>query len=184
MISCLNNAHLQLRLRQRVPISVYTTYIPDRSISSFPDLTVRPIHQSHNQVNSYRIDGRNSSTAFALSSGTIGAALAAALAVPIPGPTSGPSLHTDHIPAIALSYGVIKRPVPAIVSQLAHEASAEVCARLWEDWGYEDGTGKRIQLYTINVPLEEEPLRPENRKVCWTRLWRNAYGALFQATKA
>ena len=131
-------------------------------------------------------DGRNSSTAFALSSGTIGAALASALAVPLPGPAEGTSsLHTDHIPAIALSYGVIARPTPPPTVALAHETAVGIVNRLWNDWGYEGGTGgskRKIQLYTVNVPLKEEYLEKSNRKVCWTTMWRNSYGQLFKQT--
>jgi broad specificity polyphosphatase/5'/3'-nucleotidase SurE len=134
------------------------------------------------------LDGRNSSTAFALSSGTIGAALASALAVPLPGPADGsPSLHTDHIPAIALSYGVIARPTPPPAVLLAHETAVGIVDRLWNDWGYESGPGssrRKIQVYTVNVPLKEEYLEKNNRKVCWTTMWRNSYGQLFKSTTA
>jgi broad specificity polyphosphatase/5'/3'-nucleotidase SurE len=122
-----------------------------------------------------------------LSSGTIGAALAAAMSVPLPGPSSSTSsLHLDHIPAIAVSYGVITRPVPPIVTSLAHETAAEVCERLWNDWGYEQSSGsskRKVQLYTVNIPLKEDVLVKENRKICWTTMWRNYYGQLFKPTK-
>jgi tubulin--tyrosine ligase len=132
---------------------------------------------------SSQIDGRNSSTAFALSSGTLGAALAATLSIPLPGPSSGPSLHTDHIPCIAVSYGVVTRPVASRALELANDVSVDVCAKLWDDWGYEDDTGRRVQIYSINVPLVVEPLEKDRRKVCWTDMWRNAYGQLFKTTK-
>lgn len=127
-------------------------------------------------------DGRNSSTAFALSSGTLGAALAATLSVPVAGPSTGPSLHPDHIPSIAVSYGVVARPVPPGAIDLANEVAVDVCARLWEDWGYEDSEGRRVQIYSINVPLVPEVLEKEKRRVVWTNMWRNAYGQLFKAT--
>jgi len=122
-----------------------------------------------------------------LSSGTIGAALAAAMSVPLPGPSSQPSLHTDHLPAIAVSYGVIARPVPAEATRLAHEAAVEVCERLWNDWGLEQSSGdkkRKVQLYTVNIPLKEDVLVKENRRICWTTMWRNYYGQLFKPTKA
>jgi tubulin--tyrosine ligase len=109
------------------------------------------------------------------------------MSVPLPGPsTSTPSLHLAHIPAIAVSYGVIARPVPEIVSSLAHEAAVEVCERLWNDWGYEQSSGgqkRKVQLYTVNIPLQEDVLVKENRKMCWTTMWRNYYGQLFKPTK-
>ncbi|ORX36795.1 survival protein sure-like phosphatase/nucleotidase [Kockovaella imperatae] len=128
--------------------------------------------------------GRNCSTAFALSSGTLGAALAAALSIPIPGPsTSSISLHEHHIPAIALSYGVVERPVPDITTRLAHEVSLEVIERLWENWGHEDQGEKLVQVYSINVPLVESQLQKDKRRICWTSMRRNAYGQLFKSTQ-
>lgn len=131
--------------------------------------------------------GRNSSTAFSLSSGTLGAALAGALSVPIPGPSpSTSSLHTKHIPCIAVSYGVVARPVTPRTNSLAGEVATDVCRRLWEDWGWEGGSSssekRLVQVYSVNVPLIEEALLPEKRKICWTRMWRNTYGQLFKPT--
>ncbi|ORY32520.1 survival protein sure-like phosphatase/nucleotidase [Naematelia encephala] len=131
--------------------------------------------------------GRNSSTAFALSSGTLGAALAGALSVPLPGPTpSELSLHVEHIPCIAVSYGVVARPVPPKALEYSHDVAVDVCDRLWRNWGYEGEPGpsrRRVQIYSINVPIVEEALEPQNRKVVWTTMWRNAYGQLFKTTK-
>ena len=61
----------------------------------------------------------------------------------------------------------------------------DVCKRLWEDWGYEDaGPSRRpVQVYSVNIPLLEHVLELETRKVCWTSMWRNAYGGLFKSTK-
>jgi tubulin--tyrosine ligase len=112
--------------------------------------------------------------------------MAGALSVPIAGPDPDvPSLHIDHIPCIAVSYGVVTRPVSSLVMERAHDIAADVCERLWDDWGFEQGSeGKRpVQVYSVNVPLVEDALAPENIKVVWTRLWRNAYGRLFQKTK-
>lgn len=119
-------------------------------------------------------DGRNSSAAFALSSGTIGATLSSAL---------------SRYPSIALSYGVVTRPVSKKAIDLANSASVEIIRRLWHDWGsdatnfheHQGGHGPgRVQLYCVNVPLVEEHLEEANRKVVWTRLARNGYGQLFK----
>jgi tubulin--tyrosine ligase len=69
--------------------------------------------------------------------------------------------------------------------ELAHEVAVDVCRRLWEDWGYEGGSSSKrpVQVYTVNVPLIEDALAREKRKVCWTRMWRNSYGQLFKPTK-
>jgi tubulin--tyrosine ligase len=128
------------------------------------------------------LDGRNSSTAFALSSGTLGAAFAA--------PLSGTPADMNSkdpmkpIPAIAISYGIVKRPVPARVSEMAADVSVDICERLWRDWGYEDSARKRaVQVYSVNVPLVEEDLEVGKRKVVWTNLWRSTYGPLFKRSE-
>lgn len=117
-------------------------------------------------------DGRNSSTAFALSSGTIGAALAACMSRAGPSAPSGLS----QIPCLAISYGVVTRPVPARLFELAHDAAADVADRLWRDWGFEvdaSGQKKRVALYTVNVPLTDAALEPKNRTTCWADFWQN-----------
>ncbi|WOO77066.1 putative tubulin--tyrosine ligase PBY1 [Vanrija pseudolonga] len=130
--------------------------------------------------------GRNSSTAFALSSGTIGAALAGALSVPIPGPSLDvPSLHKEHMPCIAVSYGVVTRPVEDKTLELATDVAVDVCKALFDDWGHEGGDDRNpIQLYSVNIPLVESAITKENRKVCFTTMWRNTYGRLFKQTSA
>ncbi|WVQ82228.1 5'/3'-nucleotidase SurE [Cryptococcus sp. DSM 104549] len=133
--------------------------------------------------------GRNSSTAFALSSGTIGAALSGALSVPIPGPSDRPSLHTEHIPCIAVSYCVVTRPFTPRILELSANVAADVCKRLVDGWGEDeklpkaDGERERglVQIYSVNVPMVEDVLE-RGMPVCWTKLWRNAYGNLFKAT--
>ena len=160
-----------------------TIYIRDKSTSSSLGQIVSIQFLVERKADS-AIDGRNTSTAFALSSGTLGAALGAVLAVPIPGPSSQPSLHIDHIPAIALSYGVVKRPVDPNTIDLAHDGALDVCERLWNDWGNEDDEGHRVQVYSVNVPLVPDVLEKAKRKVVWTRMRRNAYGPLFQTTKS
>ncbi|WVQ72523.1 5'/3'-nucleotidase SurE [Cryptococcus sp. DSM 104548] len=129
--------------------------------------------------------GRNSSTAFALSSGTLGAALAASLSIPIPGPSSGPSLHETHIPSIAVSYGVVTRPVSPRLLDLATETAVDVCQKLFDNWEEDEGPGGKglVPIYSVNVPLVEANLEEGARKVCFTDMWRNAYGGLFKITK-
>ncbi|WVR07178.1 5'/3'-nucleotidase SurE [Kwoniella sp. DSM 27419] len=131
--------------------------------------------------------GRNSSTAFALSSGTLGAALAGALSVPVPGPSTGaPSLHKDHIPCIAVSYGVVTRPVTDHINEMATSAAVDVCERLYDDWGYDHdpNLGRHlVQIYSVNIPLVAEALEDANRKTVWTNMWRNSYGGLFKSTR-
>jgi hypothetical protein len=119
-------------------------------------------------------DGRNSSSAFAISSGTIGATLSSTF---------------SSYPSIALSYGVVTRPVPPHIIHLANDAAVDVCARLWADWGTDTHAqrvldkgkmGGKVQLYAVNLLLVEEFLKEENRKVMWTRIARNGYGQLFK----
>ncbi|CAD6889182.1 unnamed protein product [Tilletia controversa] len=144
--------------------------------------------------------GRNTGTAFALSSGTLGAALAGAL---------------SGVKSIAVSYGHFQRgsgpqrfavpsttsesesssaasvqnttepvktdpgaghivrspPAPQHVEQLATDLTVKIVKQLWEEW--EDG----VQCYSVNVPLSwtlEEP------KIYWTRMWENMYPKLFK----
>jgi hypothetical protein len=123
-----------------------------------------------------------------MSSGTLGAALAGSLSIPIVGPSSGPSLHETYIPCIALSYGVVTRPVPPYSLELATDIAVDICSRLWDDWGWEvasdgDGSRARVQVYSVNVPLVEEALREENRQVCWAKMWKSTYGRLFKVTE-
>lgn len=109
--------------------------------------------------------------------------MAGALAVPIPGPPGRESLHTTNMPCIAMSYGMVKRPVEESTLQLAHEIAVDVCKRLFDDWGYEeDDKARPVQVYTVNIPLVPEALTKENRRVCFTTMWRNAYGRLFNPT--
>ncbi|KIR53822.1 5'/3'-nucleotidase SurE [Cryptococcus gattii Ru294] len=131
--------------------------------------------------------GRNSSTAFALSSGTVGAALAATLSVPLPGPPApapGPPLHTEHVPCIALSYAVVARPVAPRLLALAAETAVDVCKRLFDNWAHDSAPGRagKVQLYSVNVPLVEQYLEKGSRKAVYTELWKNAYGSLFKPT--
>lgn len=119
--------------------------------------------------------GRNTGTAFALSSGTLGAALAASLA---------------GVRSIAISYGhfALNPPTladrsrakgpgidPVQLKELGAKANAlavELVQKLWSNWDNESDVG----CYSINVPLAETILQPE---VVWTRIWENRYGPLF-----
>lgn len=112
--------------------------------------------------------GRNSSAAFALSSGTIGAALSGAL---------------SGVRAIAVSYGTVKRPVPLELHEPAHSLSCRIIARLLASWPQQSSpsTGLTPDLYNINIPMVDE-LLPEHggMRVVWTHMWRNRYGRLFK----
>lgn len=110
--------------------------------------------------------GRNTSTAFALSSGTIGSAMAASL---------------SGIPSIALSFGFMtghKPPGDAIV-QGAILASCKLVSKLWEvGWGSGED---RIGVYSVNVPLVPE-MKEENVEVEFTTMARTSYQRLFKST--
>jgi hypothetical protein len=169
------------RLRLRARISHCTTCTQAKLTWLYQDRIVCLQFTSMDFQADLHIDGRNSSTAFALSSGTLGAALAAALSTPHAESSSSPA---RPIPAIAVSYGVVKRPCPPRAVELAHDVSVDVCERLWRDWGYEDAEKTRpVQVYSVNVPLVEEDLEAGKRKVVWTTMWRSTYGQLFKTTK-
>ncbi|KXN90003.1 putative tubulin--tyrosine ligase PBY1 [Leucoagaricus sp. SymC.cos] len=115
--------------------------------------------------------GRNTSAAFTLSSGTIGAALSSSL---------------SKIRSIALSYGTVAYPTPTSYHAPAHRLGCRVIEHLWHNWG-EDQYGLRdgeVDLYSINIPLIEGLLSQEGLKVCWTNIWRNTYGRLFKNVSA
>lgn len=65
--------------------------------------------------------GRNTSSAFAMSSGTVGAAMTASMA---------------SVPAVALSYGIFDRPVPPAILAKANEIACTVISKLceWHFW--------------------------------------------------
>lgn len=108
------------------------------------------------------------SAAFALSSGTIGAALASSL---------------SRCRSIAVSYGTVQRPVPPELFEPAHILASKIVQRLWQNWGAvaEDAPhSDEIDLYNVNIPMANSLLDKEGMRVLWTRIWRNAYGRLFK----
>ncbi|KZT74649.1 sure-like protein [Daedalea quercina L-15889] len=112
--------------------------------------------------------GRNSSAAFALSSGTIGAAMSASL---------------SRVRAIALSYGTVLRPTPTELHEPAHVLATKIIRHLWVNWGTDAGGGLRngeVDLYNVNIPVTMDLLKEESLRICWTSIWRNAYGRLFK----
>lgn len=118
-----------------------------------------------------RVTG-NTGTAFALSSGTLGAALAASLA---------------GVRSIAVSYGHFVANPPTLadrgdakgpglepgrlreVAHMANQLSVRIIQRLWAGWANESEVG----CYSINLPLSETLTQPE---IFWTRIWENRYG--------
>ncbi|KZW02412.1 sure-like protein [Exidia glandulosa HHB12029] len=106
--------------------------------------------------------GRNTSSAFSLSSGTIGAALSGAL---------------SNVRSIALSYGIFLKHTPRELHAPAHDLSVSIVRHLWEAWG--TTALPPAELYSINIPMIEALTGPEPLKVCWTRMWHSRYGRLF-----
>jgi tubulin---tyrosine ligase len=76
--------------------------------------------------------GRNSTTLFSLSSGTIGGAMEAA---------------TFRKRAVALSYAYFSSDVPVQIVDEASAVSVRVVEYLMSAWGHD------VELYTVNVPL-------------------------------
>ncbi|SNX87342.1 uncharacterized protein MEPE_06052 [Melanopsichium pennsylvanicum] len=119
--------------------------------------------------------GRNTGTAFALSSGTLGAALAGSLAgvksiaVSFGHFTANPPTFADR----SKSHGPGLEPseLRRIATQ-ASQFSASLIEKLYNNWHNEPYVG----TYSINVPLCETVYKPE---VLWTRIWENRYGPLF-----
>jgi len=114
--------------------------------------------------------GRNTSSAFSLSSGTIGAALSGSLA----GKRS-----------IAVSYGTFKGTKSRMYAKEANALAVKIIRRLWDDWG-KDSHGLRngeVDLYNVNLPMIPELTDPKGMDVVWTHVWRNSYGQLFKEVK-
>lgn len=105
--------------------------------------------------------------AFALSSGTIGAALSSAL---------------SKVRSVAISYGTVIHPTPETFHEPAHRLGARIISHLWENWGVDDGGLRQgeVDLYNVNIPMIEDLLSQDDLTVCWTRIWRNSYGRLFK----
>lgn len=79
--------------------------------------------------------GRNTSSSFSLSSGTLGAALDGAL---------------GGVPAIALSYGIFDRPIRDDIVAKANEIAVVIVKTLWEH-GF--GQASDADLYSVNIPV-------------------------------
>ncbi|KAH8999000.1 sure-like protein [Lactarius hatsudake] len=112
--------------------------------------------------------GRNTSAAFSLSSGTLGAALSSSL---------------SQTRSIALSYGTIRRYPSQTLFDPAHALSTKIIQHLWDNWG-EDGGGLRsgeVDLYSVNIPMIPGLLGESSLPIIWTRVWRNTYHRLFKA---
>ncbi|KAL1719503.1 survival protein sure-like phosphatase/nucleotidase [Schizophyllum commune] len=112
--------------------------------------------------------GRNSSAAFAMSSGTIGAALSGAL---------------TGARALALSYGTVVHPTPEEWLEPAHQLAMRIIKELLDGWDTRlpNKATHGNSLYNINIPLISELLAGDGLPVYWTTLWRNSYSALFKA---
>ena len=109
--------------------------------------------------------GRNTGTAFSVSSGTLGGALAGAL---------------SDVRGVAISYGHFRECPPCLdgrtdaprltpdeeteMRMLASRHSASILAQLWEHWDADAA----VEVYAMNVPLCECLREP---KVVWTRIW-------------
>jgi len=113
--------------------------------------------------------GRNTSAAFAMSSGTLGAALSSAL---------------SKVRSIALSYGTVLHPTPPTLYGPAHSLSLRIIDHLWNNWGSDSGPPNEVDLYSVNIPLIEALLAEEGLPICWTYIWRNSYGRLFKMLPA
>ncbi|GAA5849970.1 hypothetical protein JCM8547_000967 [Rhodosporidiobolus lusitaniae] len=108
--------------------------------------------------------GRNTSTAFALSSGTLGAALAASL--------SGQK-------AIAVSFGLMEgyKPPPKQFVDAAVKETCKIIQRLYDlGWGERED---KVDVYSVNVPLL--PNIVSSPSVRWTTMAKTGYGALFKS---
>ena len=94
------------------------------------------------------------------------------------------SASLSRVRAIALSYGTVHHPSPAEFNEPAHILAAKIIRHLWDNWGTDAGGGLRngeVDLYNVNIPMVQDLLSEEGLRICWTNIWRNAYGRLFEA---
>ncbi|PHH89400.1 hypothetical protein CDD83_6137 [Cordyceps sp. RAO-2017] len=108
--------------------------------------------------------GRNTSSVFALSSGTLGAALEAAVC---------------RMRSIALSFAFFSRNHDPVIIEAACRHSVRIIEALYRQWP----TDGSVDLYTVNVPLVEDV---ERHKTLWTDMLQNywSHGSCFQEVEA
>lgn len=108
-----------------------------------------------------------SSAAFALSSGTLGAALSSSL---------------SKSRSIALSYGTMGGYPSQTLFDPAHALSAKIIQYIWDNWGKDEGglRSGEVDLYSINIPMIPALLGENTLPIIWTRVWRNTYHSLFK----
>ena len=151
--SPLSRRHFLLQIHRSLALTLVATH---RVVIFFANISLSSI-----QIQSHR------SAAFALSSGTVGAAMSASL---------------SKVRSIALSYGIVIHPTPNSYLDCAHNLAGRIINHLWCKWGSDD-CGLRpgeVDLYSVNIPLIEELLAEGSLKIHWTTLWRNSYGSLFE----
>ena len=136
--------------------------------------------------------GRNTGTAFALGSGTIGAAIAASLsgtkaislsyghfqvpteemkAAELQYKGQNKSVGDDEIKKAPSSSTTAPPSAPMEVVTMAHKLSCRIIEKLYKEW--EDD----VSIYTINVPLS---YILKDEVVFWTQVWPSKYGQLFK----
>lgn len=98
--------------------------------------------------------GRNSTAVFALSSGTLGAALEAAVC---------------RWRAIALSFAFFSRNHDPVIIEAACRHSVRVIEALWKQWPVDAS----LDLYSVNIPLVEGV---EKNKTVFTKMLQNYWG--------
>ncbi|KAJ7630963.1 survival protein sure-like phosphatase/nucleotidase [Roridomyces roridus] len=142
----------------------------DGTPSTCANVALHNLYQDIDLVISGPNLGRNTSSAFALSSGTLGAALSASL---------------SNKRSIAVSYGTVHRPTPTTYFEPAHLLACRIIQHLCDNWGEDEG-GLRgeVDLYNVNIPLVEGLLSEEGLQVHKTTMWRNTYGRLFKSVAA
>lgn len=104
--------------------------------------------------------GRNTSSAYISSSGTVGAAME--------------SVITGNTKAIAVSFAYFngEKHVDSSLVDLASKRTMEIINHLYHNWNDE------TDLYSINIPLSAA-LRPDTR-ILWTSIWENRWNAIFE----
>jgi len=117
--------------------------------------------------------GRNTGTAFSVSSGTLGAALAGSLssvrsvAISYAHFTKNPPTRAGRVEGPALS-----RETFAALARRASGFCVQILQQLWDAWDQESD----VQAYSINVPIAETLYEP---RLYWTHFWHSRHVQLY-----
>ncbi|ODV59396.1 5'/3'-nucleotidase SurE [Ascoidea rubescens DSM 1968] len=105
--------------------------------------------------------GRNTTSSYIMTSGTVGAAIEASL---------------QNKKAIGISFGFFTKKTDPSIIQEACRIGVKIVDHLYKNWPNDNS----IELYTINIPLVET-LSLETTKIIYTSILQNKWVSLFKS---